>query len=225
MSGYRRKNAPVFFCGKRNGFGIKPYLEGETPEKEAQDLEDGKIVGLYLMRSESAISETDAKYGSLMLTLSKRILGDGGAAEECLNDAYLGLWNSIPPEEPQNLRAYCCKVIRNLSFKRLQYSLAQKRTVHSEVPLDGLEASLSDGISEAGFDDLEFESALNAFLDGLKPLARVVFLKRYFFFDTVPEIAGDLGISESRVKSLLWRTRRKYAEKLTERGVGCEKIL
>ena len=106
-----------FFRGKRNGFGIKPYLEGETPEKEAQDLEDGKIVGLYLMRSESAISETDAKYGSLMLTLSKRILGDGGAAEECLNDAYLGLWNSIPPEEPQNLRAYCCKVIRNLSFK------------------------------------------------------------------------------------------------------------
>lgn len=182
-------------------------------------MEDKKIVELYFARDELAVTATQEKYGTLLKSLAVKILGDSESAEECLNDAYLALWSSIPPESPENLRAYSCKIVRNLAFKRLRYSLAEKRSVHSEVPLDELEASLSDGASQDAFSDVDFSILLNEFLGELKPESRKVFLKRYFFFDTVPEIAHDLGISESKVKSLLFRARSKFKSHILKKEV------
>lgn len=173
-------------------------------------MEDKRIVELYFARDELAVSATQEKYGTLLKSIAIKILGESESAEECLNDVYLALWNSVPPESPENLRAYSCKIVRNFAFKRLRYDLAEKRSVHSQVPLDELEAALSDGTAHNAFEDTDFSITVNEFLGELKPESRKVFLKRYFFFDTVPEIAHDLGISESKVKSLLFRARSKF---------------
>lgn len=172
-------------------------------------MEDEKIVELYFARDELAVSATQEKYGALLLSVSRKILGQCDA-EECLNDAYLGIWDSIPPERPLSLGAYCCKVVRNLSFKRLEYNLAEKRSPKSAVPLDELEASLSGGEDFKAYENIDFSIAVNDFLQSLKPEMRMVFMKRYYFADTVPEISADLGISESKVKSMLLRARKKY---------------
>ena len=181
-------------------------------------MEDEKIVELYLQRSEFAIEATQQSYGNLLITVAKKITKSDDDAAECLNDALLNLWNNIPPARPQNLRAYSCKVVRNLAFKRLTYKLAEKRSVNSELPLDELEAVLPDGDADAQFQDIDFSLLLDRFLRGLKPESRVVFLKRYFFMDTVPEIAKDLKMSESKVNSLLWRARNKLKKDLYEKG-------
>lgn len=182
-------------------------------------MEDKRIVELYFARDELAISATQEKYGTLLKSIAMKILGESEAVEECLNDVYLSLWNSVPPESPENLRAYSCKIVRNLAFNRLRYNLAEKRSTYAEVPLDELEAALSDGTAQGVFEDIDFSILVNEFLGELKPESRKVFLKRYFFFDTVPEIAHDLGISESKVKSLLFRARSKFKSHILKREV------
>lgn len=173
-------------------------------------MEDQKIIGLFFQRDESALFITQKKYGKILSALARRITGNETDAEECLNDTLLGLWNHIPPANPQNLRAYACKVIRNLAFKRLSYNLAEKRSVNSQVSLDELEASLSDGASIGEFENVDFSVLFNSFLRELKPESRVVFLKRYYFLDSEAEIAADLGMSLSKVKALLFRARKKF---------------
>ena len=173
-------------------------------------MEDEKIVGLFLARNELALSAAEQKYGKLLISVSRRVLGSEEDAAECLNDALLALWSRIPPESPRDLRAYACKIIRNISFDRLKRSLAQKRSKASEAPLDELEASLSGGEDFKEYENIDFSIAVNGFLQSLKPEMRVVFMKRYYFADTVPEISADLGLSESKVKSMLLRARKKY---------------
>ena len=185
-------------------------------------MDDKRIVELYFARDELAVSATREKYGTLLRSIAVKILGESGATEECLNDVYLALWNSIPPESPENLRAYSCKIVRNLAFKSLRYDLAEKRSVHSQVSLDELEASLSDGASQDAFENVDFSISINEFLGELKPQSRKVFLKRYFFFDTVPEIARDLGMSESKVKSLLFRARNKFKSHILRKEANDE---
>ncbi len=173
-------------------------------------MEDKQIIELYFARDELAVSATQEKYGSLLNGIATKILGESQAAEECTNDAYLSLWRTIPPESPDNLRAYSCKIVRNTAFNRLRYDLAEKRSSHAGVSLDELEETLSDGISPQAFENVDFKIVVNEFLEGLRPEARKVFLKRYFFLDTIPQIAADMGISESKVKSLLFRARSKF---------------
>lgn len=178
--------------------------------KGGKSVEDKQIIELYFARDELAVSATQEKYGGLLSGIALKILGESQAAEECINDAYLSLWRTIPPESPENLRAYSCKIVRNTAFNQLRYSLAEKRSVHSEISLDELEETLSDGISPQAFENVDFSIVVNEFLEGLKPEARKVFLKRYFFLDTIPQIAADMGISESKVKSLLFRARARF---------------
>lgn len=178
--------------------------------KGGKTLDDKQIIELYFARDELAVSATQEKYGSLLSGIALKILGESGASEECVNDVYLSLWRSIPPESPENLRAYSCKIVRNMAFNQLRYSLAEKRSAHAEISLDELEETLSDGISPQAFEDVDFKMVLNEFLEGLRPEYRKVFLKRFFFLDTIPQIAADMGISESKVKSLLFRARSKF---------------
>lgn len=181
-------------------------------------MDDKKIVELYFSRSESAITATQEKYGALLSGLAKKITGSEVDAEECVNDALLGLWNSIPPAEPENLRAYVCKVVRNLALSRLSYKLAEKRSANAEMPLSELEEVLPDGAARDALDMVDFRLLLNGFLAGLKPEARIIFTQRYFFFDTIPEIAEDLGVSQNKVKSSLRRTRNKLKNYLSTKG-------
>lgn len=181
-------------------------------------MEDKKILELYLSRSEIAITATQEKYGGLILGLAKKITGSEVDAEECVNDALLGLWNSIPPAKPENLRAYACKVVRNLSLKRLSYNLAEKRSVNAGIPLDELEEVLPDGAARDALDRVDFMEFLDGFLAGLRPEARMIFVQRYFFFDSIPEIAEDSGFSENKVKSSLKRTRSRFKNYLSTKG-------
>lgn len=182
-------------------------------------MEDIKIIELFEQRDESAISEVSEKYGTLLKSVAKKITESDADAEECLSDALLRLWQSIPPAKPESLRSYSCKVIRNLALKRLTYNLADKRSANLELPLDELEAVLQDDAAKDAFDSVDFSILLDSFLHSLSQEARVVFLKRYFFMDTVPEISRDLGISESKVKSLLWRARNKLRNTIYRKGV------
>ena len=181
-------------------------------------MEDEKIVELFMSRDELAISATREKYGKLLFGISKHILGSGADAEECLSDALLVLWQTVPAEKPHCLKAYSCKVIRNLSLKRLSYNLAEKRSPDSEISLDGIETALPDSAAREAFEMTELTVLLNDFLRTLKPDARVMFVRRYFFFDSVSDIASDLGLGASKVKTTLWRTRAELKKYLSGKG-------
>ena len=177
-------------------------------------MEDREILGLFWQRSESALAEVQKKYGRMLRKIAAKIAGSETAAEECLNDTLMILWQNIPPARPENIQAYSCKVIRNLAFKRLTYDLAQKRSINASVPLEELESAVADAGAEYDLQRQEVLLIIEDLLNGLSREARTVFLKRYYFMDTVPEISRDLGISEAKIKSILVRSRKKLAEKI-----------
>lgn len=172
-------------------------------------MEDEEMIDLLFKRDESALEEIRKKYGELLKSVALRITGSEPDAEECLNDALLNLWRNIPPALPENLRAYSCQTVRNLAFKRLKYALADKRSAKTAAPLDELEAVVSDEVAEQKLKEVDFSIFIDDFLKGLSKESRVVFMKRYFFMDSIEEIASDLNISQSKVKSVLWRARNK----------------
>lgn len=171
-----------------------------------------------MARQELAIEAVRAKYGRLLYSIAEKLTGSKSDAEEVLNDTLMRLWQNIPPANPQNLRAYACKTARNAAFKQLEYNLAQKRNCGSELFLDELEAVLPDKDSGRPFENIDLKLLLDGFLRGMRPLHRAIFLKRYFFFDSVPEIAADLGITRARVTSILFRARKKLKETVYAKG-------
>lgn len=181
-------------------------------------MEDEKIIEMYFARLESAISETAAKYGAFFRRISRNILGSDQDAEECLNDAYLKAWNSIPPEKPNKLQAYIGRIVRNLSLNRYRRLTAQKRGA-GEIPvaLSELEECIPTADTvQRECDRAELSAALNRFLKSLPEEKRTVFLRRYWYLVPVKDIAEQCGMSESKVKSMLLRTRnqlRQFLEK------------
>lgn len=176
-------------------------------------MDDKKIIELYFNRDEQAIYETKNKYDSLCFSLAKNILSSHEDAEECVNDAYLSLWNQIPPLRPIHLRAYLCKIVRNLALKKAEYNYAEKRNPDLKVSFDELENVLSHQDVE---ESCALGEVIGAFLHMQKPQMRQVFVRRYFFFDSVKDIAIDYGMNENRVKSILFRLRnqlRTYLER------------
>ncbi len=179
-------------------------------------MEDSTIVAMYFARDQRAISCTDEKYGKPCFNLSYNILNDRGDAEECVNDTYLGVWNAIPPTRPKSFRAFIYDIVKKLSFKRLEYKLAAKRASNVTVSFDELEKLLPAASVSEDFTAVEIGELVGKFLQGEKPLDRIVFMRRYFYFDSVGEIAGRYSVTESTVKNSLARTRgrlRKYLEK------------
>ncbi len=180
-------------------------------------MTDEEILDLYFSRSEAAISETQRLYGRLIRSVARGILRSDEAAEECENDTYLRAWNNIPPTRPQKLRAYLCRIARGLAFDRYDRDHAQKRG--SACPLDELEQVLSAaGGAEDSLAERELTELLNGFLASLDRKSRVIFLRRYWFWDDVPEIALRMEMSESAVKTRLSRTMKKLRQKLNENG-------
>ncbi len=182
-------------------------------------MTEQEIIALYFARKETAIQATQEKYGKLIHHIARNILQDDCDAEECTNDTYLSLWNAIPPEEPNNLTAYVCRVVRNISLKRLEHNTAEKRGRHLTVSLSELEDVLPDIHLQPDTEDGELGGMISDFLGCEKEDARNIFLRRYFFFDSIRDIAERYAFSEAKVKSTLFHTRNKLKQYLTERGV------
>lgn len=182
-------------------------------------MEDRQIIDLFFDRNEAAVTETANKYGALCLGVAYNILGSRADAEECVNDTYMGLWNAIPPARPENLKNFVCRVARNLSLKKLRHNSAQKRDRGLEVSLSELEDILPDDAVTPGISDGELSGLMNEFLRTVDADARNVFIRKYWFFDPIRDIARMYGFSEGKVKTLLFRTREKLKVFLNEKGV------
>lgn len=183
-------------------------------------MDDEALLGLFFARDEQAISELDLQYGALCRSLSRRILKSGPDAEECVWDAYLGVWNAVPPARPNPLRAFVCKIVRNVSMNRYWHLEADKRSASCTVPLEELGEALSGAdTAEDVLQARELAALLSKFLDGLSKENRVIFLRRYWFCDTGTEIAARTGLSEAAVRVRLTRLRQKLQKVLAENGV------
>lgn len=182
-------------------------------------MEDNKIIELFFARNEQAIMETDRKYGKLCFSIAKNIVNNCEDAEECVNDTYLGIWNSIPPTHPNNFVAYICKIVRNLSLKMLEYSNALKRSVNDIMPFYELEEMISDDRFMDNINDTEIVDLINEFLWRENENSRNVFIRRYWFCDSIGELASRYSISENTVKSMLFRTRKRLKNYLEKEGV------
>ena len=183
-------------------------------------MEDEKILQLYLDRNELAIHEAAEKYGAYCRTVAMNILGDPDDAEECVNDTWFKAWNAIPPASPTDLRTYLGKISRNLAFDRY-------RTEHREKRGGGEEALLLDELEEivSGHEDAsssliarELLSEIRQFLALQTKEKRVMFVRRYWYADSVSAIADRLGTSENRVSVTLNRLRKKLKDHLNQRG-------
>lgn len=182
-------------------------------------MEDTKILDLFFERSEQAIRELETKYGRSSRTLAANILASDRDAEECVNDAYLGCWNTIPPKRPESLRAFLLRVVRNLAVKRYHRNTAARRDSRYDVALTELEETLS------GFESLEdtlsareLGRLLDVFLDTLKAEDRYIFLRRYWYADAVGDIARRLGLRSNSVSVRLMRTRDRLKDYLVKEG-------
>ena len=181
-------------------------------------MDDRNIVALYWSRDERAISETDAKYGRMLRQLAERILRSAADGEEILNDSYLAAWNSMPDNRPDRLGGYMAKITRNLSLNRRERDAAEKRGGGAVL------AELSECIPGGTTPVEEYENdllrkAIERFLYGLDREKRVVFVKRYFFSESLAEIAHETGLSEPKLKSMLHRLRLALREALTREEV------
>ena len=181
-------------------------------------MDDRSIVELYFARDERAIRETEVKYGKLCYEIARNILGNAQDAEECVNDTYAGLWNAIPPAQPDSFAAFACRVTRNLSLKKLAGLTRVKRNRDLTVSFAELEEILPDACY-AGRQEGEITALINRFLKDQKEDVRNVFIRKYYFFDSVGAIAARYGFSQSKVKSMLYHTRNKLKEYLKREGI------
>ena len=181
-------------------------------------MNDSKIIELYFERDKSAIAETKTKYGKLLYSVSYNILNVSEDAEECENDTYMAAWDSIPPNNPQVLSAFLCRITRNISFKKLKAQTTQKRGgTNTALPLDELTNAIPDSANAIA--QLELTEILNAFLRGLPARERQVFICHYWYCDSIKDIARQFGFTQSKVKMMLSRTRKKLLDHLEKEEV------
>lgn len=184
-------------------------------------VEDEKIIELFFKRSEQAIRELDNKYGKVCHRLSHNIVNNRQDAEECVNDAYLGAWNAIPPEKPNPLLTYICKIVRNISLKIYYRKEAAKRSSTYTVAMEEIEACIADpNTVETEVEARELARIIESFLDTLTVENRVIFMRRYWFSDSCKEIAEFVGLTEKNISVRLSRIRQKMKEYLIEREVS-----
>lgn len=184
-------------------------------------MDDEKIIALYWQRDETAIQETVSQYGGYCFAIAYGILNNHEDAQECVNDTYLSAWNSIPPHRPQVLSAFLGRITRNISLKRLRLLHAEKRG-GGQVPLvlDELSDCISDGCDlEKEWQEKQLSELIDSFLRTLAETERRIFICRYWYMDSVASIAAQYQFSESKVKMMLLRTRKKLKLRLQKEGV------
>ena len=184
-------------------------------------MEDSQIIELYFARDESAIQASREKYEPYCLAVARNILVTQEDAEECVNDTWLRAWNAMPPHRPDRLSAFLGKITRNLALNRWRGSKARRRG-EGEMPLALAELGecLAGGQTpKEEMDGKALCEAVTAFLRAQKPLKRIVFVRRYWYLNSIPVIARQFSISESKVKSMLYRMRQELREQLGEEGL------
>lgn len=186
--------------------------------KGSDMVEDNKIIELYWKRDQSAIDESNKKYGKYCRTIAYNILYSKEDSEECVNDTWHNAWRAMPPEKPSKLQYFLGRITRNLALDRYGYNKAQKRN-------DKLETAISEYyecIANSKFsveDELILKKLINEFLESLDSRARIIFLRRYWYALSVQEIAKNLGMSESHVSVILHRTRNRFKDYLEKEGI------
>ena len=189
-------------------------------EERNGQMEDEKIVDLYWRRQDTAITETQTKYGAAFYSVTYGILRCREDAEECVNDTYVKLWGAIPPDQPDNLGAYGCRVARNTALDRLKSYKTEKRA-HNEVVYEELaECIPSDESADRIVDRMALSRAISAFLSSETPERRVMFMRRYFYMDTSRDIGKMLHIPSATVRMTLRRMRKRFKKYLEGEGIG-----
>lgn len=184
-------------------------------------MEDSRIIDLYFQRCEEAITQTAAKYGAYCFSIARNILRQTEDAKEAVNDAYLGAWNAIPPHRPKNLSAFLGKITRRISINRYLAARTEKRGGgEMEFALEELSACLParDSLEQA-MEEKALSALLNRFVRALPEPDRKVFVLRYWYLESIKDIADRLEFSQSKVKSMLFRTRNKLRSELEKEGI------
>ncbi len=182
-------------------------------------MEDNQIVDLYWERSERAIKETDIKYGRMLKSTSLSLLSSNEDAEECVNDTYLAAWNRMPEERPIYLGVFLSRIIRNISVSRYRAKHREKRGGAYAVTAELLECIPDKSSIENDFDNDRLKDALNNFIISQSEEKRAMFIRRYFWSENISDIAAAIGISESKVKTTLFRMRIALRELLEKEGL------
>lgn len=182
-------------------------------------IDDSEIIALFFRREERAIQALDEKYGNVCHKIAANILNNRQDAEECVNDAYLGAWNTIPPQNPHPLSAYICRIVRNLAITKYHANTALKRNSHYDAVLEELEDCLASPCTvERECSAQELSLLLDRFLATLDQQSRVIFLRRYWYCDPIADIGARLHISANNVSVRLSRIRGKLKKHLKKEG-------
>lgn len=182
-------------------------------------MDDSKIIDLYFARKEDAIKHTDETYGRRLYHLAENIVKNGQDAEESVSDTYMKAWDTIPPQRPQHFFAYLAKICRNFALKRLDWKNAGKRKAEIVSLTEEMEMCIPDQSRDREMEAKELGMILDRFLRTLTPENQMVFLRRYWYADTIAEIAARYGISESAVLMRLNRARAKLCTYFEKEGM------
>ncbi|MBO5164536.1 MAG: sigma-70 family RNA polymerase sigma factor [Ruminococcus sp.] len=182
-------------------------------------MEDTDIVELYLNRNDRAVEETKKKFGVYCKTIAQNILHDSRDIEEAVNETWLKAWISIPPAEPKVLAAFLGGITRNISLNIIRKDSAKKRSLSYAESYEELDELMGGGDIEDEFDAKELENAVNVFVEKLPKIQRDVFICRYIYFESIDRIADRFGYSRGKVKSMLFRIRKRLKETLDEEGL------
>ena len=185
-------------------------------QKGCEILEDSKIIELFNERSEEAIIELSKKYEHTAIKIAYNILGNTLDSEECVNDAYLGVWNTIPPQNPNPLRTYLFRIVRNLAIKKYHNKTAIKRNSIYDVSLDELESCF--GKLDDDIETIELTEIINDFIGNLSKDERIIFVKRYWYAESVSDIAKLIGTNNHNISVKLSRIRNKLKSYLKKEG-------
>ncbi|MCH5324054.1 MAG: sigma-70 family RNA polymerase sigma factor [Eubacterium sp.] len=182
-------------------------------------MDDSEIIELFYARSEQAIAELSDKYGHICIKTAENILKNHPDAEECVNDAYLGVWNTVPPQRPKPLLTYLCRIVRNIAINKYHSNTAKKRNSYYDAALSELYDTVTDGrTAEDELETNELSRVIDAFLATLNKESRVMFVRRYWHSDSVKDIAARMGISPHAATIRLSRIRTKFKNYLDEHG-------
>ncbi len=199
---------------------------GQTPGKFTGAVSDEQILDQYFARDEQAVRLTTEKYGAYCHSIAGNLLADGRDAEECVSDTWFKAWNSIPPARPLNFKAYLGRITRNEALSLIRKDSAKKRaSARYAVSMDELAECLTteDNPVEKAVDNGEIAACINEYLDGQPTEKRSMFVMRYFYLDSIEDIAADLDMRKSRVKTTLFRMRAELKIHLIRRGLEEER--
>lgn len=183
-------------------------------------MDDNRIIELYWERKEEAIKETSLKYGGLCTHIAKNILSSREDSEECVNDTYFAVWNAIPNERPNSFSAFVSRITRNLALKKYDYISAAKRNPAAVTSLEELGDCVSGSSSvESEIEKKHTENTIAKFLWRQNEEKRNIFIRRYWYFDSIESICENTGFTQSKVKSMLYEMRRKLRKYLESEGI------